>query len=139
MPFLQLASFVRFYLQTMHSKCKVECNGVPVLKRLSSVRCALIDSSFPHRTANRELHMGKQFFIGCSKWTRAEQFNHRYLPIPNNVDEQVLRFAMDNGGQFPAVQTVNELCALTVHPRIGAKLNGCRMCNTTRFCCGPDN
>jgi hypothetical protein len=69
---------------------------------------------------------GKQFFIGCSKWTGARKFEHRYLPIPNNVDEDTLRIAMENGGRLPTAPTVNEMCALTVHPRIGKRLKTCR-------------
>ncbi|KAJ7789038.1 hypothetical protein B0H14DRAFT_2627657 [Mycena olivaceomarginata] len=68
---------------------------------------------------------GKQFFIGCSKWTGARKFEHRYLPIPNNVDEDTLRIAMENGGRLPTAPTVNEMCALTVHPRIGKRLKTC--------------
>jgi hypothetical protein len=69
---------------------------------------------------------GKQFFIGCSEWTRALKLEHRYLPIPTNVDEDTLRIAMENGGQLPTAPTVNEMCALTVHPRIGKSLQTCR-------------
>ncbi|KAJ7804925.1 hypothetical protein B0H14DRAFT_2611872 [Mycena olivaceomarginata] len=68
---------------------------------------------------------GKQFFIGCSEWTRALKLEHRYLPIPTNVDEDTLRIAMENGGQLPTAPTVNEMCALTVHPRIGKSLQTC--------------
>ncbi|KAJ7835323.1 hypothetical protein B0H14DRAFT_2590316 [Mycena olivaceomarginata] len=98
----------RFYNHIMNSKCKVPCDGVPVLKHLSS------------GTA-----YGKQFFIGCSEWTRALKLEHRYLPIPTNVDEDTLRIAMENGGQLPTAPTVNEMCALTVHPRIGKSLQTC--------------
>ncbi|KAJ7825909.1 hypothetical protein B0H14DRAFT_2596247 [Mycena olivaceomarginata] len=98
----------RFYNRIMSSKCKVKCDGVPVFKRLSGGAV-----------------YGKQFFIGCSKWTRALKFEHRYLPIPSNVDEDTLRIAMENGGQLPTVPTVNEMCALTVHPRIGKRLKMC--------------
>ncbi|KAJ7187583.1 hypothetical protein GGX14DRAFT_409088 [Mycena pura] len=98
----------QFYTQIMQSKCKAKCDGVPILKRLSN------------GTA-----YGKTSFVGCSKWTSAQRFEHRYLPIPNNVDEELLQFAMQNGGRLPTTQTVNEVCALTVHPRIGAGLHVC--------------
>ncbi|KAJ7791551.1 hypothetical protein B0H14DRAFT_3566646 [Mycena olivaceomarginata] len=98
----------RFYNQIMTSKCKVQCNGVPVFKRLSG------GASY-----------GKQFFIGCSKWTGAQKFEHRYLPIPNNVNEDTLRIAMENDGRLPTAPTVNEMCALMVHPRIGKHLKTC--------------
>ncbi|KAJ7839723.1 hypothetical protein B0H14DRAFT_2361002, partial [Mycena olivaceomarginata] len=106
----------RFYSQIMQFKCKSECNGTPILKRLSS-----------------ETAYGKSLFVGCSKWTRTERFEHRYLPIPNNVDEAQLQFAISNGGRLSTVQTVNDKCALTVHPRIGAGLNGCRTCGPLCF------
>ncbi|KAJ7858016.1 hypothetical protein B0H14DRAFT_2578007 [Mycena olivaceomarginata] len=32
---------------------------------------------------------------------------------------------MENGGQLPTAPTVNEMCALTVHPRIGKRLKMC--------------
>ncbi|KAJ7301603.1 hypothetical protein DFH08DRAFT_827404 [Mycena albidolilacea] len=92
----------------MTSKCKVQCDGVPVFKRLSG------GASY-----------GKQFFISCSKWTSAQKFEHHYLSIPNNVDEDILRIAMDNSGRLPTAPTVNEMCALTVYPRIGKHLKMC--------------
>ncbi|KAJ7331521.1 hypothetical protein DFH08DRAFT_814832 [Mycena albidolilacea] len=110
---LQLTPSSSFYNRIMSSKCKVQCDGVPVFKHLSGGAV-----------------YGKQFFIGCSKWTRALKFEHRYLPIPSNVDEDTLRIAMENGGQLPTAPTVNEMCALTVHPRIGKRLKMCR-CHLT--------
>ncbi|KAJ7860947.1 hypothetical protein B0H14DRAFT_2576294 [Mycena olivaceomarginata] len=47
-------------------------------------------------------------------------------PNSNNVDEDTLRIAMENGGQLATAPTVNEMCALTVHPRIGKGLQTCR-------------
>ncbi|KAJ7697134.1 hypothetical protein B0H14DRAFT_2649960 [Mycena olivaceomarginata] len=58
---------------------------------------------------SRGPYMESNFSIGCSKWTRALKFEHRYLPIPSNVDEDTLRIAMDNGGQLPTAPTVNEI------------------------------
>ncbi|KAJ7303609.1 hypothetical protein DFH08DRAFT_825711 [Mycena albidolilacea] len=55
---------------------------------------------------------------------------HHYLPIPNNVDEDTLQIATKNGGQLPTAPTVNEMCALTVHPRIGKGLQTCRSIHT---------
>ncbi|KAJ7782083.1 hypothetical protein B0H14DRAFT_2630969 [Mycena olivaceomarginata] len=55
----------RFYNQIMTSKCKVQCDGVPVFKHLSG------GASY-----------GKQFFIGCSKWTGAQNLSIAISPFP---------------------------------------------------------
>ncbi|KAJ7440049.1 hypothetical protein FB451DRAFT_1191835 [Mycena latifolia] len=97
----------RFYAMTMNSKCKIECAGVPTLIRLSKGPSA----------------HGKLFFVGCSDWSRAQQYDHRYWPIHANVDVEVLRFVMENHGQLPPGEAISEnaTCVLTVHPRVGLK------------------
>ncbi|KAJ7893384.1 hypothetical protein B0H14DRAFT_2559794 [Mycena olivaceomarginata] len=62
---------------------------------------------------------GKQHFIGCSKWTRSETGQHLYWPMPPNVDEDILRYVMENEGRLPSESTtINNCCILTVHPRV---------------------
>ncbi|KAJ7196013.1 hypothetical protein B0H12DRAFT_1245429 [Mycena haematopus] len=87
-----------------NSKCKIQCDGTPVLVVLQN------PSTY-----------GKNYFVGCSQWTRsAEMGDHLYWAMPPNVDEDVLRFVMENGGRLPtAPTTMNPNCILTVHPRIG--------------------
>ncbi|KAJ6570608.1 hypothetical protein DFH09DRAFT_1080166 [Mycena vulgaris] len=59
---------------------------------------------------------GQTLLVGCSKWSRAQKFDHLYWPIPANVDEKVLQFVV----LLPMGEiTENETCVLTVHPRIG--------------------
>ncbi|KAJ6522501.1 hypothetical protein DFH09DRAFT_1097081 [Mycena vulgaris] len=63
---------------------------------------------------------GKEYFIGCSKWKRSETGSHLYWPMPPNVDEDVLRFVMENEGRLPTGPAeMNTRCVLTVHPRVG--------------------
>ncbi|KAJ7860306.1 hypothetical protein B0H13DRAFT_1901072 [Mycena leptocephala] len=51
---------------------------------------------------------------------------HRYLPFPDNMDLNTVRFAMQNNGRLPGPPlTLNEKCPLTVHPRIGKGLQHC--------------
>ncbi|KAJ7834423.1 hypothetical protein B0H13DRAFT_1914089 [Mycena leptocephala] len=51
---------------------------------------------------------------------------HRYLPFPDNMDLNTVRFAMQNNGRLPGPPlTLNEKFPLTVHPRIGKGLQHC--------------
>ncbi|KAJ7247238.1 hypothetical protein C8J57DRAFT_1523021 [Mycena rebaudengoi] len=94
----------RFYNRIQSSKCKIQCDGVPFLVRLTHASSAY----------------GKQYFIGCSKWKRSETGSHLYWPIPPNVNEDVLRFVMENEGCLPTgPEEMNNHCVLTVHPRVG--------------------
>ena len=66
---------------------------------------------------------GKVYFIGCSAWKYTERDKHRYLPIPLNVDEDILTKVMDNDGVLPLniASNLNETCVLVVHPRVALK------------------
>ncbi|KAJ7271431.1 hypothetical protein B0H12DRAFT_1303369 [Mycena haematopus] len=81
----------RLYGRIVNSTCKVKCDGVPILVRLKNA------SSY-----------GKKFFIGCSKWSRNQRFDHIYWNIPSNVDENDLRFVMENNGRLLTHMTENE-------------------------------
>jgi len=98
---------VRFYQRIQASKCRVPCDGVPVIKPL----------------AKPPSNFGKMSFVGCSKWRREPEdnrFDHRMLPIPANVDEHDLIAMMQSGGNLPVgAAEVNETCSVTVHPRRG--------------------
>ncbi|KAJ7135306.1 hypothetical protein C8R46DRAFT_1201556 [Mycena filopes] len=95
----------RFYNRIQTSKCKIKCDGVPILVPLS------------HPSA-----YGKRFFVGCSKWSRAEMYLHVYWPMPPNINEANLRHVMEHDGRLPGEPaTVNNTCILTVHPRVGLK------------------
>ncbi|KAJ7826965.1 hypothetical protein B0H13DRAFT_2440016 [Mycena leptocephala] len=96
----------RFFTRIQNSKCKVECDGVPILVPLTH-----------HLSA-----YGKKYFIGCSKWKRSEKGCHLYWPMPPNISEEILRFVMQNQGRLPTgPMTLNHHCVLTVHPRVGLK------------------
>ncbi|KAJ6527308.1 hypothetical protein DFH09DRAFT_1414272 [Mycena vulgaris] len=96
----------RFYARIRKSKCKVECDGLPTLIR---------------RSKGPSAH-GKHFFIGCSKWTPMQRYEHLFWPMPPNVDEAALKFAMEHDGSLrTGPVNLNEKCVLTVHPRVGLK------------------
>ncbi|KAJ7809018.1 hypothetical protein B0H14DRAFT_3760341 [Mycena olivaceomarginata] len=57
---------------------------------------------------SREPHMESSFLSAVPNGLTLK-FEHRYLPIPNNVDEDTLRIAMENDGRLPTTPTVNEL------------------------------
>ncbi|KAJ6509672.1 hypothetical protein DFH09DRAFT_1100727 [Mycena vulgaris] len=63
---------------------------------------------------------GKQYIIGCSKWKRSETGSHLYWPMPPNVDEDVLRFVMENEGHRGEV--VKELEQLRTGGLAGVRL-----------------
>ncbi|EDR02648.1 uncharacterized protein LACBIDRAFT_332144 [Laccaria bicolor S238N-H82] len=75
----------RFYAEVQKLKCKVPCTGKPVMRKMASGRSKY----------------GKEYFIGCSAWKYNERDDHRYLPIPSNVDEDILAKVMDNDGVLP--------------------------------------
>ncbi|KAF7371862.1 hypothetical protein MVEN_00043200 [Mycena venus] len=103
------AKIARFYMEIMNSKCKVECDGVPFIKE------------FLNGTT-----YAKRPFIGCPKWNPAERFQHHYLPIPDNIDIETLRFIMRSDGRLPdSTLNLNGTCPLTVHPRMGKGLKHC--------------
>ncbi|KAF7366386.1 hypothetical protein MSAN_00895300 [Mycena sanguinolenta] len=94
----------RFYSRVVTSKCKIKCEGVPTL---------ILRSKGPSA-------YGKRFFVGCSKWSREQRWDHIYWEIPANVDENTFTYLMQHDGQFPDNPgNINERCVLTVHPRVG--------------------
>ncbi|KAJ7337368.1 hypothetical protein DFH08DRAFT_252732 [Mycena albidolilacea] len=97
----------RFYTRVINSKCKTECDGVPIMKLLN----------------NGPNQYGKLYFIGCSKWHPGKRWLHRYHSIPPNVDEETFRYVLENKGRVPegTVPTLNAQCVLSTHPRLGLK------------------
>ncbi|KAJ7733647.1 hypothetical protein B0H16DRAFT_1892739 [Mycena metata] len=96
----------RFYTRIKNSTCRVKCAGVPVLVRLSNP------------------YSGQTHFVGCSNWSRNQKSKHLYFAIPQNVNADDLRFAMEHDGLLPATHqnsNKNETCVLTVHPRVSLK------------------
>ncbi|KAJ7872495.1 hypothetical protein B0H14DRAFT_3131545 [Mycena olivaceomarginata] len=97
----------RFYTRVISSKCKTECDGVPVMILLN----------------NGPNQYGKLYFIGCSKWHPGKRWLHRYHSIPPNVDEEIFRYVLENKGRVPdgTVLNLNIQCVLSTHPRLGLK------------------
>lgn len=60
---------------------------------------------------------GKAGFIGCDKWSRKEEFEHKYHVIEEGVDEMVLRQMLDNGGIMKTDVTLHKECTLVLHPQ----------------------
>ncbi|KAJ7777669.1 hypothetical protein DFH07DRAFT_936687 [Mycena maculata] len=113
----------RFYSRIINSRCKIQCDGIPIMVPVSRV-VILVSFLLPteYKIIQGPSSHGKKFFIGCSRWSKDERFEHIYWPIAANINEDILRFVMDNNGRVPnAETTVNETCVLTVHPRVGLK------------------
>ena len=116
----------RFYVEVQKLKCKVPCSGKPVMRKMASV-CpgspVFIIDLLPSKGCSK---YGKDYFIGCLTWKYAERDKHRYLPIPSNVDEDILMTVMANDGVLllNIASNLNATCVLAVHPR--AALKACR-------------
>jgi hypothetical protein len=67
--------------------------------------------------------VGKDYFIGCSGWKSTECNKHCFLPIPSNIDEDILTKVMANNGVLPSNVTanLNLACMLAVYPRTALK------------------
>ncbi|KAJ7692952.1 hypothetical protein B0H14DRAFT_2199871, partial [Mycena olivaceomarginata] len=81
---------IHFYTRVISSKCKTECDGVPVMILLNNI-CSL----------HGPTEYGKLYFIGCSKWHPEKRWLHRYHSIPPNVDEEIFRYGLENKGRVP--------------------------------------
>ncbi|KAJ7064494.1 hypothetical protein C8F01DRAFT_1080806 [Mycena amicta] len=88
---------LRFYARVTSATCKKkDCSGHPRMVLLSHV-C----------------------FVVAAEWKREERFEHIYIPLPANLDEQAFKYVFDNQGQLPEGMSVqdSDTCFLTVHPR----------------------
>ncbi|KAF6745682.1 hypothetical protein DFP72DRAFT_973986 [Ephemerocybe angulata] len=96
------AVIVRFYKRAQSEACKIDCDGKPRLVKLA-----------------KKSYDGKNYFVGCSKWKKSQQWKHRYLAIPANVDEEVFKAVWENDGVFPdgGRAKLREKCALTLNTR----------------------
>ncbi|KAJ6471012.1 hypothetical protein C8R45DRAFT_1165737 [Mycena sanguinolenta] len=85
-----------------------KCRGGPILR--------------PRRNSTSR---GHQLFVGCSGWTPKFDTNHRYLPIRDDVDENLLANA------FAALPLTDDRskdtppCSGIIHPHIGLKKKSC--------------
>ena len=115
----------RFYSEVQRLKCKVPCSGKSVMRKKALVcqRSAVFIINLSKLPSKGCSKYGKVYFIGCSAWKYTERDKHRYLPIPLNVDEDILTKVMDNDGVLPLniASNLNETCVLVVHPRVALK------------------
>ncbi|KAJ7911671.1 hypothetical protein B0H13DRAFT_2660420 [Mycena leptocephala] len=100
---LPLGVLARFYARVVYSKCKIKCDGVPILLKLKDA-----------------MKYGKRLCVGCSNWSIQEKLLHRYEFIPQNVYENTFEYVFHNNGRLPpgTAASIDESCILTVHPRI---------------------
>ena len=81
------------------------CNGEPVYRKYKDKKC----------------HFGKTGFIGCSNWIRGQTTKHRFLNIPKDVKEALVKelFESEDGDFSKKIST--KKCARVLHPRSGGK------------------
>ncbi|KAJ7481297.1 hypothetical protein B0H11DRAFT_2193481 [Mycena galericulata] len=101
-------------------------SNVRVFRLLSFAQRSVALSKYPAECSAQILRDSPNtesvFFVGCSKWSREQRWDHVYWEIPSNINENVLEHVMQNDGHLPAgTANVNEQCVLTVHPRIGLR------------------
>ncbi|KAJ2913164.1 hypothetical protein MD484_g7252, partial [Candolleomyces efflorescens] len=97
-----LAAVARFWALIQQTTCSVHCNGEPTLRKL--------------KKKNRD---GKSVFVGCTGWHLQEKYKHRYLSVPWNIDEELLKQVFKNNGTLPSGEdalSFNEKCVLSLHP-----------------------
>ncbi|KIJ58716.1 hypothetical protein HYDPIDRAFT_171172 [Hydnomerulius pinastri MD-312] len=105
----------RFYCLVSGATCNNgKCDGLAIMKPL----------------IKGHSKSGKSYFIGCSKWSKEDDFKHLHFSIPINVVEDELMSVLQSGGQHPLLTMHNDKCALTVHPWIG--LTKCLNCPNLR-------
>ncbi|KAJ6479753.1 hypothetical protein C8R45DRAFT_906174, partial [Mycena sanguinolenta] len=69
---------------------------------------------------------GHQLFVGCSGWTPKFDTNYRYLPIRDDVDENLLANAFDALPLTDDRSKDTPPCSGIIHPHIGLKKKRCR-------------
>ena len=113
----------RFYTKIQKLKCKVPCTGHPMMRKLASVCLGSFIILVDLWSLKGRSKVGKDYFIGCSGWKSTERDKHWLLPIPSNIDEDILMKVMANNGVLPSnvTATLNPTCMLAVHPRAALK------------------
>ncbi|KIJ23466.1 hypothetical protein M422DRAFT_56824 [Sphaerobolus stellatus SS14] len=115
-----LRCLVRLYNIIMSTACrKPDCKGLPIMKTRS-------------QGVSPE---GKLSFIGCELWSLKEQYEHRYVTIPQEIDEDELRLVMETGC-LSGNLTLGERCSFTQHPRFGLRKH-CLMLRMGRLSVHP--
>ncbi|KAF8583090.1 hypothetical protein K439DRAFT_1617794 [Ramaria rubella] len=103
-----------FYNQIQKHVCSyknIVCEGQPVMRKWKKHAQSLD---------------GKAYFVGCSAWKRADPKQmHRFLPIPYNVDEELLLKMIQKHGDLLDEEIANPTCALVVPCHIGSQMKQC--------------
>ncbi|KAF8579591.1 hypothetical protein K439DRAFT_1620423 [Ramaria rubella] len=103
-----------FYNQIQKHVCSyknIVCEGQPVMRKWKKHAQSLD---------------GKAYFVGCSAWKRADpEQMHRFLPIPYNVDEELLLKMIQKHGDLLDEEIANPTCALVVPHCIGSQMKQC--------------
>ncbi|KAJ7466644.1 hypothetical protein B0H11DRAFT_1869800 [Mycena galericulata] len=103
-----------FMTNVRHAKCLAvdsqgnKCRGGPVLK--------------PKRQGSSRDH---QYFVGCSGWTPKFEKGHRFHPIPDQVDENLLANALAGLPLTDDPTKDTPPCSGLIHPHIGLKKKTC--------------
>ncbi|KAJ7909249.1 hypothetical protein B0H13DRAFT_2493113 [Mycena leptocephala] len=101
---LPLGVLARFYARVVNSKCKIKCDGVPILFKLQDA-----------------MKYGKHLCVGCSNCSIQEKLLHRYEFIPPNVYENTFEYVFHNNGAFhlavpvPSMKAAFSLSILALH------------------------
>ncbi|KAF7325502.1 hypothetical protein MKEN_00399200 [Mycena kentingensis (nom. inval.)] len=112
---------LRFYTRIINTECPLKgCDGKPVLTLMP----------------NAPNQFGKMYYVGCSEadaTTHLETLQHIYIPIPVSLNEDHLKFVVENDGLLPEGISIerSDTCVLSLHPsntmkhcRYGHSLNG---------------
>ncbi|KAF8580703.1 hypothetical protein K439DRAFT_1619639 [Ramaria rubella] len=98
-----------FYNQIQKHVCSynnIVCEGQPVLRKWKKHAQSLD---------------GKAYFVGCSAWKRADpERMHQFLPIPYNVDEELLLKMIQKHSDLLDEEIANPTCALVILHHIGS-------------------
>ncbi|KAJ7444486.1 hypothetical protein FB451DRAFT_1434374 [Mycena latifolia] len=94
------ASFFR-YVQKKTQCDLAGCSGKPVLKR----------------RRNGPSDAGKELFVGCSDWRKAQEYSHTYISIPSGVGEIDLGRLMDGEPVEDVDEDEQPSCSRLMHPR----------------------
>ncbi|KAF8581715.1 hypothetical protein K439DRAFT_1618843 [Ramaria rubella] len=107
-------TLIIFYNQIQRAVCEYDdivCEGQPVMRKWCKGGTNLD---------------GKVYFVGCLAWKKEDPVKmHRFIPIPYNIDEELLLKMIQNHGVLLDDEIGTSTCALVVPWRIGAKIKQC--------------
>ncbi|KAF9552496.1 hypothetical protein CPC08DRAFT_728578 [Agrocybe pediades] len=101
------ARAVSFYKDAMKQKCRAHngtCAGEAVFRKYKG-----------------KSHDGKAGFIGCSLWVLEKGNDHRFMPIPRDVDEKLVKELFDSPDGSFSESVDTKQCARVLHTRHGGR------------------